>query len=263
MIRAVEVVALTEGPGRAPPCGNYGDVDDDGVVSELDYYLIWGYVYYRGEEGWSWEQFYNYYKSFGFNPVPDEQEFMRRADVDNDGVVSYADRDLVDQYIKEQIDTFPVCEAAPPPEGVTRVSQLKALRVTASCENTGSVDIASPTLHVFVAPAGTFSEESYDEEGKKNPQADYSNWSQQAEASRSNTLTGTFSPGSTFQISADIPGSEMAAGVKDVALVLTVTFQNTTYYVDSRLERNVIEIVAPQVAAAIANVEYAEVEPAG
>ncbi|HEX59090.1 MAG TPA: hypothetical protein ENF26_02950 [Methanomicrobia archaeon] len=251
MIRAVEVIALAE--GRASPCGNYGDVDDDGIVGQSDYDLIYGYIFWKSM-GYSWEEIYRIFKDAGYNPVPSEEEFMRRADVDDDGVVSYADRDLVSQYINGQIDTFPVCEAAPPEE-VTRVSQLKALRVIASCQNTGSVDIASPTLHVFVAPMGTFSSESGD------PQVDYNNWSQQAEASRSNTLTGTFPPGGTFQISADIPGSEMAAGVKDVALVLTVTFQNTTYYVDSLLERNVIEIVAPQVAAAIANVEYAEVEP--
>jgi len=257
MIRAVEVIALAE--GRAPPCGNYGDVDDDGIVGQSDYDLIAAYFFWKNQ-GWSWDSFYNYYKQYGYNPVPSEEEFMKRADVDGDNIVSDADVTLVYQYMTGQIDTFPVCEAAPPEE-VTRVSQLKALRVMANCQNTGDVDIANPTLHVFIAPAGTFSDESYDEEGNKDPQADYSNWSQQAEVSRSNTVPSTFSPGATFWIWAQIPGSEMAAGLKDVALVLTVTFQNTTYYVDSWLQRSVIEIVAPTIAAEIVGVEFAEVEP--
>jgi len=251
MIRAVEVIALAE--GRAPPCGNYGDVDDDGIVGQSDYDLITAYIFWKNQ-GWSWDSFYNYYKQYGYNPVPSEEEFMKRADVNGDNIVDDTDATLVYQYINGYIDTFPVCEAAPPEE-VTRVSQLKALRVTASCENTGNVDIADPTLYVFVAPMGTFSSESGD------PQVDYNNWRQQAEASGAATLKGTFPPISAFEISVDIPGASLSEGLKDVAVVLSVMFQDQERFADSLLATGVVEIVAPAVAAAITGIQFAEVEP--
>jgi hypothetical protein len=81
---------------RSPPCGNYGDIDDDGGVGNFDLVIISKHV---------------------LDPIanPLTEEEKRRADVDGDGIVTDADSQLIRQYIIGNIDTFPVCDAPTPP----------------------------------------------------------------------------------------------------------------------------------------------------
>jgi len=77
---------------RAPPCGNYGDVDGDGVVSRNDYQLIADYTVGN------------------VSLTPDQ---LARADVNGDGSVTIFDASLIYQYVTGSIDTFPVCGGTP------------------------------------------------------------------------------------------------------------------------------------------------------
>ena len=72
-----------------PPCKRYGDLDDDGYVSMLDVYLLRKHL-----QG-------------GF-PLTEEQR--ERADVNADGIIDQKDAELIEQFVKGEIDTFPVCE---------------------------------------------------------------------------------------------------------------------------------------------------------
>ena len=94
-------VVSVEVAQRVPPCDSYGDVDNDGYVSLNDLSLI------------------EIYLSIGWVPpvsnVPiTESEFIRRADIDGDGVIGQSDLDAIWNYVAEVQDTFPVCEAPPP-----------------------------------------------------------------------------------------------------------------------------------------------------
>lgn len=74
---------------RKPPCGNYGDIDNDGYVTEADSTLVQQYL-------------------AGLVSLTEEQ--LARADVNGDGVVYTPDLTLIAQYAAGLIDTFPVCE---------------------------------------------------------------------------------------------------------------------------------------------------------
>ena len=78
---------------RPPPCGNYGDVDNDGYVTDTDADWIMEYVVELRE-------------------FTADQKI--RADVGGDGVVDINDARAIGRYAGGIIDTFPVCE--PPPE---------------------------------------------------------------------------------------------------------------------------------------------------
>ena len=73
---------------KTPPCGNYGDVDDDGVVDSSDYQMIADYVVGK------------------ITLTPDQ---LTRADVTGDGNVTMADALWVQRYIDGDVNTFPVC----------------------------------------------------------------------------------------------------------------------------------------------------------
>ena len=73
---------------RSCPCGDYGDVDGDGFVTENDAELIAQYV-------------------VGLITLTPQQ--LLRADVTGDGQVTDADALAISQYIQGIIDTFPVC----------------------------------------------------------------------------------------------------------------------------------------------------------
>jgi len=72
-----------------PPCKDYGDLDDDGYVSMLDFYILGKHLQ-------------------GVIPLTEEQR--ERADVNADGVIDEKDAELIKQFIFGEIDTFPVCE---------------------------------------------------------------------------------------------------------------------------------------------------------
>ena len=80
---------------RPPPCGNYGDVDDDGYVTPDDATMVAQYT-------------------VGTIELTPEQ--LKRADVGGDGKVTMSDSARIQQYALGMVDTFPVCEA---PEKVT------------------------------------------------------------------------------------------------------------------------------------------------
>ena len=92
--KADETPDDTTPPVRKPPCGNYGDVDGDGYVTENDTTMVAEYAN-------------------GDIILTDEQ--LARADVNNDGRVDVMDAMMIGQFAKGIIDTFPVCsmEAIP------------------------------------------------------------------------------------------------------------------------------------------------------
>jgi hypothetical protein len=76
---------------RRPPCGNYGDVDGDGYITEKDIQMVVDY-------------------SVGKIALTPEQ--LKRADVRGDGV-TYKTPQLIKRYLTGAIDTFPVCVSKP------------------------------------------------------------------------------------------------------------------------------------------------------
>lgn len=68
---------------KQSPCGNYGDLNNDGVVSskDLDY--------------------------FEFGSV--ENNDQKRGDLDNNGVVDYKDKNILQSFLNGSIESFPVC----------------------------------------------------------------------------------------------------------------------------------------------------------
>ena len=73
---------------RSPPCGDYGDVNGDGIVDDKDISLINGYI-------------------AGTITLTSDQ--LIRADVNRDEKVDGADKLYVEKYVANTIDTFPVC----------------------------------------------------------------------------------------------------------------------------------------------------------
>ena len=92
--------AYESSQNRTPPCGNYGDVNNDGYVTNEDAQLVYNYV----QSGWS---------AVSGSTNISEAEFKLRADTDGDGVVSYSDSMTIGQYVAGTYSTFPVCGAAP------------------------------------------------------------------------------------------------------------------------------------------------------
>ena len=81
---------------KESPCLRYGDVDNDGYVTQADADLISQYVI---EVPWEY-----------INTPLTEEEFIKRADVDGIGGVSADDARMVARYVAGLEDTFPVCE---------------------------------------------------------------------------------------------------------------------------------------------------------
>lgn len=74
----------------APPCGNYGDIDLSGDVTQMDAFRVQRHV-------------------AGLDTLTPDQ--FLRADVDGDGVVTQADADWISNYANRNATTFPVCGA--------------------------------------------------------------------------------------------------------------------------------------------------------
>ena len=83
-------------PTLTPPCDSYGDVDDDGYVTQSDVDLIRSYIF----SGWG---------AVKDKVSISESEFIHRADVDGNGYINMGDVGSVLGYIGGSIDTFPVC----------------------------------------------------------------------------------------------------------------------------------------------------------
>jgi len=77
-----------ETAGVTSPCGNYGDVDGDGFVTQADSDLVLNY---------------------GVGNVTLTAEQIENADVSNNGATSAYDSALILQYIEGIITTFPAC----------------------------------------------------------------------------------------------------------------------------------------------------------
>ena len=93
---APATVTKTLAPTPTPPCDSYGDVDDDGYVTQADADLIKLYVF----GGWA---------AVRDTVSISESEFVHRADVDGNGYVNMGDVGAIYGYIGGTIDTFPVC----------------------------------------------------------------------------------------------------------------------------------------------------------
>ena len=73
---------------RTPPCGDYGDVDGDGYVTEADAEIVASYV---------------------VGQIDLNQDQLSRAAVRGIYPPRIADAQAISRYAKGQIDTFPVC----------------------------------------------------------------------------------------------------------------------------------------------------------
>lgn len=80
----------TPKPGKLPPCGNYGDVNGDGVVTSVDAQMIANYV-------------------VGNITLTNQQKLA--ANVSGDAVLNIFDAMFIAQYITGQRTTFPVCSS--------------------------------------------------------------------------------------------------------------------------------------------------------
>jgi len=108
MIGAGELILEGESwcpTGRVPPCGNYGDLDNDGYVTVNDAILVANYAV----GGWS---------NVSADTPLTETEFVLRAEVNADGVVDMADSTYIANYAMyvQGYDTFPICEVCPKPQ---------------------------------------------------------------------------------------------------------------------------------------------------
>jgi len=93
--------------GREPPCGSYGDPNDDDLVDLSDMSFI---ALHFGQ-------------SVNVNPVNE------KIDLDNNDFINQDDFRLIDDYINGDIDTFPVCSLVCPsgkvlgcPEGFSEIT---------------------------------------------------------------------------------------------------------------------------------------------
>lgn len=76
-------------PGaKLPPCGQYGDVDGDGYITQADVDMVADYL-------------------VGLIELSAEQ--LTRTDVNNDGIVDIGDMTLIAEYLSGAKNTFPVC----------------------------------------------------------------------------------------------------------------------------------------------------------
>ncbi len=106
-------------PPKSPPCGSYGDLDGDGMISGNDISIVMNLVV--------------------------SNKYDPRADVDGDGKVTLNDAQLIYNYLKGEINTFPVCQVERPNIFVLDidVDKLKAnvgdiITVTATVVNIGN-----------------------------------------------------------------------------------------------------------------------------
>jgi len=79
---------------KTPPCGSYGDLDNDGYVTTADAELILKYA---------------------IGSLIPSAEQKERADVDADGIVTAADALMISRYVNGTTTTFPVCSRTPQP----------------------------------------------------------------------------------------------------------------------------------------------------
>jgi len=76
--------------GKPCPCGNYGDVDDDGLVTQLDVSMVADMA------------------AGTIELISSSQ--LERADVTGNGEITGTDASKIARYLNGEIDTFPVCE---------------------------------------------------------------------------------------------------------------------------------------------------------
>jgi hypothetical protein len=74
-----------------PPCGSYGDLNNDGVVNATDASLVSDCI--MGQSDCT-------------------PQMRTRADVNNDGIVNVLDLTLIERYAAGSVSTFPVCNPA-------------------------------------------------------------------------------------------------------------------------------------------------------
>jgi len=111
------VVVIENGEKRTPPCGNYGDVDGDGYVTQNDVQMVIDHI-------------------VGSATLTPEQ--FARADVNGDGNVEGADSHIIQQYVENVIDTFPICNE--PTEAIFEVTDFSIIPQT--CESPCNVAIS-------------------------------------------------------------------------------------------------------------------------
>ena len=82
-------------PVRTPPCNSYGDLNNDGNITDTDLILLGDYL------------------RCGFKQITtplSQSEFEKRADLDGDGKISTDDFNTLSCFIAYETDNFPVCK---------------------------------------------------------------------------------------------------------------------------------------------------------
>ena len=129
-------------PGvTTPPCGNYGDVNNDGTVNMLDVVMVQDHV-----------------ADPIAHPFTDEQK--RRADVNGNGTVDMGDVTAILNYVNGSITTFLVCDT-PPPNMETRTMSLTEGQHTIQISLAGydtlnaTINVSSTGVTCIVGPCNT------------------------------------------------------------------------------------------------------------
>ena len=132
------------------------------------------------------------------------------------------------------------------------ITQGKTLRVSVTFQNTGNVTLDSAAVAVYVgdslsAPTGDVEQDNW-------------TWGNEKETSGFGFGPTNMAPGETATVNVDIDTTNMSEGTKDVAVVLSITYQGTGYYIDEYYESDAITIQIPEIPAAeIVSVSYEEV----
>lgn len=100
-----EIIEWT--PPSPIPCDSYGDFDNDGWVTWYDVALLRSYVY------GGWANVERTAERLGIALDIDEGEFVRRADLNGDGVVDKRDLWYLENYLNGYY-TVPVCPKPKP-----------------------------------------------------------------------------------------------------------------------------------------------------
>jgi len=144
----------------------------------------------------------------------------------------------------------------PVPVGATTVQipSDKSIKASVTFENTGSRTV-SGTFTVMVMYADTLSDSS------GNPEEDANTWFSECVDWHMGDRDLTLNPGAsaTLDTEAAVPANQWSEGTKiDAGVVLMLSVEGTTYYLDSLKIADAVEIIAPTRRVEITGVTFSE-----
>jgi len=143
----------------------------------------------------------------------------------------------------------------PAPVGATvQIPSDKSIKASVTFENTGSGTV-SGTFTVMVMYADTLSDSS------GNPEEDANTWFSECNDWHMRERDLTLNPGTsaTLDAGAAVPANQWSEGTKiDAGVVLILSVEGTTYYLDSLKIADAVEIIAPTRRVEITGVTFSE-----